>query len=146
MLTTMSFIFCWVVGSTELVVEKNVFCRFVFYCMFVCLFIVVVQTKYNSTAHNSSAKNYAYSGIDIHAFFNSADSSSSPTWVQFVRNIRSIVLAFVQTGAVRNWQQFPSATYNVSHVISIASEPRFQSQQCIYWREYGFFPEYAWMN
>jgi hypothetical protein len=66
--------------------------------------------------------------------------------MQFVRNVRATVMDIVHFGSVQNWQPFPLAAYSVSDTVVKADAPRFQSEQCKYWRDNGFFPAYAWMN
>jgi hypothetical protein len=79
------------------------------------------------------------------AFFNSAHSLSD-SWRQFSYNIRNVIVRFAHHGDIENWLQFPQASYNISTVVSNATEPQFLSKQCDYWRNNAFFPEYAYMN
>jgi len=111
----------------------------------------VDQVNYQSMARPQSdrGRNYAYRGIDVHAFLNSSLlplSSKDDAWSSLVDAVRDVVLQFVRTGNVVGWQTFPKASYDISAVVSNATIPRYLSEKCVYWREHGFFPAYAWMN
>lgn len=90
-------------------------------------------------------KNYAYSGIDVDAFFNADSEMSTHKDESFTTVMRDIVYGFVRNGSVHDWDTFPHSTYNVSMGVERIA-PRFESQECNFWRTNWFFPSYAWMN
>ena len=104
--------------------------------------------NYRSTTHPppESGRNYAYRGIDLDAFLNSSGQTDATSWPLLVDNVRDVVLKFIRSGSVRGWETFPDSSYDVSTVVSNATTLRYLSERCVYWREHGFFPAYAWMN
>lgn len=90
-------------------------------------------------------KNYAYSGIDVDAFFGADSEPSTHQDERFTALMRDIVFGFVRNGSVRDWDAFPHSAYNVSTDVE-RIVPRFMSPECNFWRTNWFFPSYAWMN
>ena len=93
-----------------------------------------------------TSKNYAYSGIDLDAFFDAMPTTvQSDVQLDFVRSVRAFALEFARDGVVGNWNRFPRTVYNVSTVVSPMT-PRSASKECDFWRLHAFFPLYAWIN
>lgn len=89
-------------------------------------------------------KNFAYSGVDVDAFFDDEPEAS------FARNgftdvMRGVVFGFVRNGSVDRWNAFPQSAYNLSSAVE-RIVPYFQSDRCNYWRTNSFFPTFTWMN
>lgn len=90
-------------------------------------------------------KNYAYSGVDVHAFFNNDEPEALFARNGFTDIIRDVVFGFVRNGSVDRWSTFPQSAYNLSSAVERIA-PYFQSDRCNYWRTNSFFPAFTWMN
>jgi len=137
-----------------------------------------INGNHSSTLDSAASvlnKIYAYSGIDVDAFFGvlSDDLGSR----KFSENMRNTVFSFVRgeipqlsasavpssAGGVRrrdapisvtvqnetttmDWRTFLEAQYEISTTIWSRTQPRLASNECTYWRENGFYPTYTWMN
>lgn len=106
-------------------------------------------------ANQTDRRNYAFTGMDMLAFFGSASNfTDSPESVSsYVSTIQRVVFAFARTGRALNWGTFPSSTIVLSNQ---ADDPKTCSAKSLgyfykiaefdFWRLHGLFPDFAAMN
>jgi hypothetical protein len=65
--------------------------------------------------------------------------------IEWQRNVRQEVMAFVRSGApsTLSWKPFPSTVGNLSFTTNAIAS--YHEAQCEFWLKNGFF-DYAWIN